>query len=99
MKRMIPKTPKFDNALGVILEELRPHARICKTCGSEFQIFKEDTEFYAMFRVPPPTLCPLCRKQRRFAHLLRLPKFFNRGFGSTGHHEVWIFFYSTGIGH
>src|SRR3989344_2064404 len=64
---MPSKTTNFDKALGAILENLKPHQRTCKQCNSDFQIFKEDIEFYHKLRVPPPKLCPQCRKQRRLA--------------------------------
>ena len=39
--------------------------KICKNCGSEFQITDEDTRFYKLFSVPEPTKCPTCRLIRR----------------------------------
>lgn len=64
---MASKTPKFDKALDAILKDLKPHTKKCGQCGCDFEIFKEDIEFYNKLRVPPPTLCPDCRKQRRLA--------------------------------
>src|SRR3989338_4272553 len=62
---MNSKTPEFDKALDKILKDLKPHACECKKCAQNFEIFKEDIEFYHKLRVPPPSLCPGCRKQRR----------------------------------
>lgn len=39
----------------------------CKHCSKEFQIYKEDQDFYKKINVPEPTFCPECRQQRRFA--------------------------------
>lgn len=71
------KTPQFDTLLDQILLELQPHARTCAQqglspyCQREFQIEKEDIDFYKMLRVPPPLLCPTCRRQQRFAFINR----------------------------
>lgn len=39
----------------------------CKKCGSEFLIEPDDLEFYKKMDIPPPTLCPHHREQRRLA--------------------------------
>ncbi len=48
----------------------------CKQCGSEFEIAEDDLAFFKKispefggrkYEVPPPTLCPDCRQQRRLA--------------------------------
>ena len=41
--------------------------RVCQNCGRKFVIEPEDFEFYKKIGVPPPTLCPDCRLQRRLA--------------------------------
>jgi hypothetical protein len=41
--------------------------RICQNCKNEFVIEREDFNFYEKIKVPPPTFCPECRMQRRFA--------------------------------
>ncbi len=41
--------------------------RICQNCHNEFIIEPEDFSFYEKIKVPPPTFCIDCRKQRRFA--------------------------------
>lgn len=41
--------------------------RNCKTCKEDFQITSDDFAFYEKIKVPPPTLCPDCRQQRRYA--------------------------------
>lgn len=41
--------------------------KICQNCKKEFVIEQEDFNFYEKIKVPPPTFCPLCRTERRFA--------------------------------
>jgi hypothetical protein len=71
------KTPNFDTALDAILSELVPHGRTCRQkelsrfCEGEFKIVDKDIEFFKLLRVPPPTLCPTCRRQKRFAFVNR----------------------------
>ncbi len=42
--------------------------RICQNCKKDFTIASEDFDFYKKIEVPPPTFCPNCRMQRRFAY-------------------------------
>lgn len=71
------KTPQFDKLLDDILLELQPHTRACAQqglspyCEGNFHIEKEDIDFYKMLHVPPPLLCPTCRRQQRFAFVNR----------------------------
>src|SRR3989344_2987062 len=37
----------------------------CQNCNQIFLIEPDDFTFYAKLDVPPPTLCPECRMQRR----------------------------------
>ncbi len=39
----------------------------CRDCLQEFEIRKEDQDFYAQLDVPAPQLCPRCREMRRMA--------------------------------
>ena len=39
----------------------------CQNCKQNFTIESEDFDFYKKMEVPPPTFCPECRMQRRFA--------------------------------
>ncbi|MDD4628491.1 MAG: hypothetical protein PHE68_03815 [Candidatus Peribacteraceae bacterium] len=50
--------------------------KTCKQCGHPFEITQADLDFYDKISpvfngkkelIPPPTLCPDCRRQRRFA--------------------------------
>src|SRR3989338_8539603 len=86
---MNSKTPEFDKALDKILKDLKPHVRECKKCAQNFEIFKEDIEFYHKLRVPPPSLCPGCRKQRRLA-FSNNTTFYKRKCDAPGHSEEFI---------
>ena len=39
----------------------------CQNCKADFTIEPDDFGFYEKIKVPPPTFCPECRKQRRNA--------------------------------
>ncbi len=41
--------------------------KICTNCDKDFTIEPDDFSFYEKIKVPPPTFCPDCRLQRRFA--------------------------------
>jgi hypothetical protein len=41
--------------------------KLCQNCKKDFTIEVEDFNFYEKIKVPPPTFCPECRLQRRFA--------------------------------
>jgi len=85
------QTPNFDRAINEILAEIKPHQKTCPQCGSVFDIFQEDIEFYKMFKVPPPTLCPACRLQRRMGYRNNLwPIFYKKICSAPGHHEKVI---------
>lgn len=56
--------------------EILEETRTCRQCAGEFPITDKDMEFYTKvspifggkkYQIPPPTLCPDCREQRRFA--------------------------------
>ena len=40
---------------------------ICQNCKNDFTIEPDDFGFYEKIKVPPPTFCPDCRRQRRWA--------------------------------
>ncbi len=43
-------------------------SKICQNCKQGFVVEPEDFQFYKKINVPPPTLCPDCRYQRRLAN-------------------------------
>ncbi len=66
--------------------------KICKHCNSNFEITDKDIEFYdkisptfnwKKFQIPPPTLCPLCRQQRRLVER-NAKKLYKRVCDATG---------------
>lgn len=46
---------------------MQNETRNCQNCKNDFIIDSEDFNFYEKIKVPPPTFCPECRIQRRFA--------------------------------
>ncbi len=46
---------------------MKQEIKICQNCKKDFTIESEDFNFYEKIKVPPPTFCPECRMQRRFA--------------------------------
>ena len=46
---------------------MQDEKRVCQNCNKDFTIEPNDFNFYKKMKVPPPTFCPLCRAQRRFA--------------------------------
>ncbi|MBI4652778.1 hypothetical protein HY750_00805 [Candidatus Kuenenbacteria bacterium] len=85
------KTPNFNKALNEILDNLKPHQKICQQCQNVFDIFAEDIEFYKMLQVPPPKLCPECRKQRRFGFYNNILKFYKKENTLTGEKIISTF--------
>lgn len=73
-----PKTPQFNKSLEEILVNLKPHQRSCQQCQCSFEVFKEDIEFYKKLQIPPPKLCPDCRKQRRYGFYNNVLKFYKK---------------------
>jgi len=89
------KTPQFNSALAEILDNLQPHAKTCKQCNVNFDIFIEDIEMYKKLQVPPPTLCPDCRMQRLMGNRINfLPIFYKKTCSVPGHSEKIISLYS-----
>ncbi len=41
--------------------------KTCQNCKKDFTIEPDDFSFYEKIKVPPPTFCPECRFQRRYA--------------------------------
>src|SRR3989344_5484859 len=66
--------------------------KICKICGASYEVSETDLSYYEKmspefagkkFAIPPPTLCPDCRQQRRASHLNEL-KLYKRSCDLTG---------------
>ncbi len=46
---------------------MQSETKNCQNCKNDFVIEPEDFLFYEKIKVPPPTFCPDCRRQRRLA--------------------------------
>ncbi|MEK7140254.1 MAG: hypothetical protein AAB815_00555 [Patescibacteria group bacterium] len=46
---------------------MKSETKNCQNCKKDFTIEPEDFNFYEKIHVPPPTWCPECRQQRRYA--------------------------------
>ncbi len=46
---------------------MNSETKTCQNCKKEFTIEPEDFSFYEKIKVPPPTFCPECRRERRMA--------------------------------
>lgn len=46
---------------------MEAQTKTCQNCKNDFTIEPEDFDFYEKIKVSPPTLCPDCRQQRRYA--------------------------------
>ncbi|HLP86889.1 MAG TPA: hypothetical protein VK153_03400 [Candidatus Paceibacterota bacterium] len=46
---------------------MESETKTCQNCKNSFVIEPDDFSFYEKIKVPPPTFCPECRLQRRFA--------------------------------
>ena len=86
---MESKTPKFDALIEKILSELVPHLRFCIECKKEFKIEERDIEFFKMFKVPAPKICPNCRQQRRLS-AANYSAIFKRKCDVPGHTEILL---------
>ncbi|MEK7143616.1 MAG: hypothetical protein AAB756_02185, partial [Patescibacteria group bacterium] len=86
---------QFDQALDAILVDIQPHEKECgwasksPYCQKLFFITEEDIKFYRKLRVPPPTLCPACRRMRRSGFTLLL-RFYKVRCMAPGHSESII---------
>ncbi len=46
---------------------MKSETKQCQNCKQSFVIEPDDFNFYERIKVPPPTFCPDCRRQRRLA--------------------------------
>jgi hypothetical protein len=52
---------------GNLLIMKTAETKSCQNCKNDFTIEPDDFGFYEKINVPPPTFCPDCRRQRRWA--------------------------------
>lgn len=83
------KTPKFTAKINEILKNLTPRKINCSQCQLDFEIFDDDITFFNKLQVPPPTMCPDCRRQRRLA-FVNYTTLFKRECNAPGHNEKVI---------
>jgi hypothetical protein len=83
------KTPKFTLKINEILSNLESHTRKCLQCNLDFEVLDNDIEFFKRFQVPPPKMCPDCRRQRRYA-FANYTTLFKRECNAPNHHEKLI---------
>ncbi|MFA5936993.1 MAG: hypothetical protein WC822_03900 [Candidatus Paceibacterota bacterium] len=86
---LVSNTPQFDALLDKILEELKPHSRVCLECKKEFKIEDKDIELLKMFRSPAPKLCPECRQRRRLS-FANYSSIYRRKCKVSGHTDIMI---------
>lgn len=60
---------RFDASLDAILDKTSIGKRTCSECSSLFNFEQPDLDLCRKLRVPPPLLCPSCKRQRRLAFL------------------------------
>jgi Zn ribbon nucleic-acid-binding protein len=56
----------YDYKLKIKME-YKSETKNCQNCKKDFIIEPDDFSFYEKMKVPPPTFCPECRMQRRWA--------------------------------
>ncbi len=70
--------------------------RACQNCKKDFTIEADDFSFYEKIKVPPPTFCPDCRRQRRMARRNDI-YFYKRKCDLTGIPIISIYSLESGI--
>ncbi len=73
----------FETNILNVLDKTQPGDKTCRICGKAFFVYQEDLDFYEKFVVPIPTLCPLCRRERRMV-FRNERNLFSRKCGKTG---------------
>ncbi len=69
---------------------MRTETRACQNCRKDFIIEPDDSAFYAKVKVPPPTLCPECRLQRRLV-IMNERALYKRDCGLCGKNIVTMY--------
>ena len=70
--------------------------RNCQNCKNDFTIEPDDISFYEKIKVPPPTFCPECRRQRRFAWRNYI-NYYKRTSGLTNTSLISLYSQDSGI--
>ena len=80
---------KFDAALDAIFNETSAGERTCSECSQTFLFDEADLDLSRKLRIPPPTVCPDCKRQRRLA-FLNYTSLYKRRCDAPGHTEDLI---------
>ncbi|MEK7128154.1 MAG: hypothetical protein AAB933_01145 [Patescibacteria group bacterium] len=75
---------------------MKTETKNCQNCKQDFVIEPDDFGFYEKMKVPPPTFCPECRRQRRNAWRNSL-SLYSRKCDSCGKSVVSIYAPNSGI--
>lgn len=73
------------------MNRLKPTKKVCRQCGNNFEILEEDIAMYKKLRVPPPTLCFDCRRQRRYGFYNNVLKFYKKECSASGEKVISTF--------
>ena len=71
---------------------MNSETKTCQNCKKDFTIEPEDFNFYEKIKVPPPTWCPECRRQRRWVWRNER-NWYKRKCNAKGHNEDMISLY------
>jgi hypothetical protein len=72
--------------------------RKCQSCKNDFIIESDDFSFYEKIKVPPPTFCPECRRNRRWVWRNERT-YYKRKCDAPNHNESIISLYSQDSKH
>ena len=75
---------------------MQSKTRTCRNCKGEFIVEPNDFGFYEKMKVPPPTFCPDCRRQRRWAWRNNM-SLYNRTCELCGNGVVSIYHPDSGL--
>ena len=70
----------------------------CQNCKKDFTVESDDFSFYEKIKVPPPTFCPECRRNRRWVWRHERT-YYKRKCNAPGHDESIISLYSQDSKH
>ena len=77
---------------------MKSETKACQNCKKDFTIEADDFLFYEKIKVPPPTFCPECRRNRRWVWRNERT-YYKRKCDAPGHDENIISLYSQDSKH
>ncbi|MFA6520264.1 MAG: hypothetical protein WCT44_01500 [Candidatus Paceibacterota bacterium] len=75
---------------------MKAEIKVCQNCKSDFTVEPDDFGFYEKIKVPPPTFCPDCRRQRRWAWRNNM-SLYNRQCKSCGKGVISLYHPDSGL--